>query len=108
LAELLKGQEVRQRGSRVECAGGQAARPTLCKCRLRIGSHVGVSPTIPFTMAQPIHRLGGFSFAALALLFTVGCGHPAQRALEGRWFGDTVENFDPTETALATGWARGA
>jgi len=37
-----------------------------------------------------------------------GCGHPARRALEGRWFGDSVENFGPGEVALATGWARGA
>jgi hypothetical protein len=37
-----------------------------------------------------------------------GCGHPAARALEGRWFGDSVENFEPTDVALATGWARGA
>ncbi|HVU00265.1 MAG TPA: hypothetical protein VHE30_00885 [Polyangiaceae bacterium] len=36
-----------------------------------------------------------------------GCGHPAARALEGRWFGDSVENFDPTDVAPATGWARG-
>ena len=37
-----------------------------------------------------------------------GCGHPAARALEGRWFGDSVENFEPADVALATGWARGA
>lgn len=37
-----------------------------------------------------------------------GCGHPAARALEGRWFGDSVENFEPSDVALATGWARGA
>ena len=37
-----------------------------------------------------------------------GCGHPAERALEGRWFGDSVENFDASDVALATGWARGA
>lgn len=37
-----------------------------------------------------------------------GCGNPAARALEGRWFGDSVENFEPADVALATGWARGA
>jgi hypothetical protein len=42
------------------------------------------------------------------LVATTGCGHPAQRALEGRWFGESVENFDPADVAAATGWARGA
>jgi hypothetical protein len=37
-----------------------------------------------------------------------GCGHPAQRALEGRWFGESVESFDPADVAAATGWVRGA
>ena len=37
-----------------------------------------------------------------------GCGNRAARALEGRWFGDSVENFDSGDVALATGWARGA
>src|SRR5690606_42057103 len=36
-----------------------------------------------------------------------GCSHPAERALEGRWFGQSVENFDAEEVAAATGWARG-
>ena len=40
--------------------------------------------------------------------FAAGCGHPAARALEGRWFGDSVENFDSRDVAAATGWARGA
>jgi hypothetical protein len=43
-----------------------------------------------------------------ALAAVTGCGHPAQRALEGRWFGESVENFDPADVAAATGWARGA
>lgn len=37
----------------------------------------------------------------------MGCGHPVQRSLEGRWLGDTVENFQDTQLAAATGWARG-
>lgn len=46
---------------------------------------------------------------ALALtLLAVGCGHPVQRQLEGRWHGRTVENFDDERVAAATGWARGA
>jgi hypothetical protein len=41
-------------------------------------------------------------------MLTAGCGHPAERALAGRWFGESVENFDPADVAPATGWARGA
>jgi hypothetical protein len=50
------------------------------------------------------------SFALILSVFTplVGCGHPAQRALSGRWFGESVERFEPDEVAMATGWARGA
>jgi hypothetical protein len=35
------------------------------------------------------------------------CGHPVKRQLEGRWFGESVENFDQRELPAATGWARG-
>ena len=37
-----------------------------------------------------------------------GCGHPVQNKLEGRWVGDSVENFDDQHVAVATGWAKGA
>ncbi len=37
----------------------------------------------------------------------VGCGHPVQHKLEGRWVGDSVENFDDKAVAVATGWAKG-
>jgi hypothetical protein len=37
-----------------------------------------------------------------------GCGHPVQNKLEGRWLGDSVENFDDDAVASATGWAKGA
>ena len=50
------------------------------------------------------------SFTALLVIATVslaGCGHPVQRALDGRWFGESVENFEPSDLAAATGWARG-
>jgi len=40
-------------------------------------------------------------------LLSIGCSHPAERALEGRWRGTAVENFDDAEMAAATGWARG-
>jgi hypothetical protein len=36
-----------------------------------------------------------------------GCGHPIKRQLEGRWFGEAVENFDQRDLPAATGWARG-
>jgi hypothetical protein len=36
-----------------------------------------------------------------------GCGHPVQRQLEGRWFGESVENFEQRELPRATGWAKG-
>jgi len=45
--------------------------------------------------------------AVLAPVLLAACGHPAERALEGRWRGSSVENFDDQETAAATGWARG-
>lgn len=41
------------------------------------------------------------------LAMTAGCGHPVQRSLEGRWLGETVENFHDSQLAAATGWARG-
>jgi hypothetical protein len=55
---------------------------------------------------------GFFSpFARLAMvgvcLGAVGCGHPVQKKLDGRWVGDGVENFDDNAVAAATGWAKG-
>lgn len=41
------------------------------------------------------------------LLLFAGCGNPVQRKLEGRWLGESVENFDAKDVAAATGWARG-
>jgi hypothetical protein len=40
-------------------------------------------------------------------LFLAGCGNPVQRQLEGRWLGESVENFEPKDMAAVTGWARG-
>ena len=40
-------------------------------------------------------------------LLLAGCGNPIQRKLEGRWLGESVENFDAKDMAAATGWARG-
>lgn len=44
---------------------------------------------------------------ASAALLLSGCGNPVQRKLEGRWLGESVENFDSRDVAAATGWARG-
>ena len=41
------------------------------------------------------------------LVISAGCGHPVQRSLEGRWLGEAVENFQDSQLAAATGWARG-
>lgn len=41
------------------------------------------------------------------LVISAGCGHPVQRSLEGRWLGEAVENFQESQIAAATGWARG-
>src|SRR6478609_3747098 len=41
------------------------------------------------------------------LAISTGCGHPVQRSLEGRWLGESVENFQDSQLAAATGWARG-
>lgn len=48
-------------------------------------------------------------FPALFSLSTglFACAHPAERALEGRWLGESVENFALEEMAPATAWARG-
>lgn len=46
--------------------------------------------------------------AAVFLGFsTFACSHPAEKALQGRWNGQSVENFDKEAIAAATGWARG-
>jgi hypothetical protein len=43
----------------------------------------------------------------LGALLLAGCGNPVARKLEGRWLGESVENFDAKDVAAATGWARG-
>ena len=43
----------------------------------------------------------------LGALSLAGCSHPAQRVLQGRWEGRRVENFNESDMAAATGWARG-
>jgi hypothetical protein len=61
------------------------------------------------TMPLPSGRaLLGFLVGVGAMAGATGCGHPVQNKLEGRWVGDSVENFDDRHVAVATGWARGA
>jgi len=50
-----------------------------------------------------LHALGGL----VGLLLVSSCAHPAERALQGRWEGQSVENFDKDAIAGATAWARG-
>lgn len=52
-------------------------------------------------------RLVTLSLVVGASFVSAGCGNAVQRKLEGRWLGESVENFDAQETAAATGWARG-
>ncbi|MEO8905684.1 MAG: hypothetical protein ABI488_24375 [Polyangiaceae bacterium] len=56
---------------------------------------------IPLSLAS----LFGLVLASGVLL--AGCGNPVQGKLEGRWLGESVENFDAKDMAAATGWARG-
>ena len=51
-----------------------------------------------------VTSLTALFFSALMLL---NCAHPAERALQGRWYGKSVENFEENTIAAATGWARG-
>jgi hypothetical protein len=52
-------------------------------------------------------RLTSLALVLSGLLLFTGCGNPVQRKLEGRWLGESVENFDAKDVAAATGWARG-
>lgn len=54
-------------------------------------------------MRQKVHG----ALMGLGALTFFACSHPAERALQGRWYGESVENFDETSLAAATGWARG-
>ncbi|HWZ90859.1 MAG TPA: hypothetical protein VNW92_18485, partial [Polyangiaceae bacterium] len=51
--------------------------------------------------------LGLIALGAFLLTGLTGCGNPIARKLEGRWLGESVENFDAKDVAAATGWARG-
>jgi len=52
-------------------------------------------------------RTSVFALGSTAImLLASACGHPAERRLEGRWRGDSVQKFAIEELAAATGWAR--
>src|SRR5258705_1804617 len=55
---------------------------------------------------KPLRGLPLLPFLPI-LAISTGCGHPVQRSLEGRWLGEAVENFQDSQLAAATGWARG-
>jgi len=52
-------------------------------------------------------KLTSLGLLMTSALLLAGCGNPVQRKLEGRWLGESVENFDAKDMAAATGWARG-
>jgi hypothetical protein len=61
------------------------------------------------SMDRGLKRPRGSITGLLLLVGAIGgCGHPVQKKLEGRWLGDSVENFDDDVVASATGWAKGA
>lgn len=59
---------------------------------------------LPNLSKFPVIRVAAALTCALLL---TGCGNTVQRKLEGRWLGESVENFDSKDMASATGWARG-
>jgi hypothetical protein len=60
-----------------------------------------------FSRSRRRGRLTSLSLILAGVLLLAGCGNPVQRKLEGRWLGESVENFDAKDMAAATGWARG-
>src|SRR5687768_10228352 len=56
---------------------------------------------------MPLSRMIPAVAGLVLAISSAGCGHPVQRQLEGRWFGESIENFAPSELSAATGWARG-
>lgn len=71
---------------------------------MNVGYHALVMST-PTRTPRTIASLLGLILGSSLLLS--GCGNPIQRKLEGRWLGESVENFDAKDMAAATGWARG-
>src|SRR5690242_13087360 len=68
------------------------------------GSRLQPPASTPFASSVSILRRVLILASGLGIL---GCNHPVQRTLEGRWMGESVENFDDEVAAAANGWARG-
>src|SRR5688572_22359798 len=82
--------------------GSRRPRRFVGKCRC-ISYHSSMS------MDRGLRRHRSSITGLLLLVGAIGgCGHPMQKKLEGRWLGDSVENFDDDVVASATGWAKGA
>lgn len=45
--------------------------------------------------------------AAICTAFVGGCGHPAERKLQGRWYGESISPGYTEELSAATGWVKG-
>ena len=71
---------------------------------MSVGYHSIVMST-PTRTPRSVVSLFALILGSSVLL--AGCGNPVQRKLEGRWLGESVENFDAKDMAAATGWARG-
>jgi len=52
-------------------------------------------------------RMALLATLLLLVVFGMSCTHPAARRLQGQWVGESVENVDLSQLAMATGWARG-
>ena len=85
---------------------------------MSVSYHSNVMPTPTRPASDKTNHFNGFrgngrfrSLTLAALLMSasslIGCGNAVQRKLEGRWLGESVENFDGKDMAAATGWARG-
>src|SRR5687768_16111348 len=57
----------------------------------------------PGLVWTPMSRWLNRAAPLLTLLLPLACAHPAERAIEGRWRGTSVENFDEGQVAAATG-----
>jgi hypothetical protein len=69
---------------------------------------VGYNSLVMSTPTRTSHSIASiFALILGSSVLLAGCGNPVQRKLEGRWLGESVENFDAKDMAAATGWARG-
>jgi len=108
-----------RRSSRLATWGGWMGRPSFV---WRDPAQLGGEPGLPngdrkklwadvggcrtISHMKPMRGLSLLPILPM-LAISTGCGHPVQRSLEGRWLGDAVENFQDSQLAAATGWARG-